>query len=533
MRSSFNTLFPELRTIANKFDEESIRLKKKLLLQFLTIKLPLSKKLIAYQDLLLFLAAHPADASTLSLTFQLMQQLSEKLKEASGRSEFDNSGLPFSKTISTFSHDLLHWLKCDKNIKLRFDSFYNATATLNDVLQFTLPSIEKENTTLELNNTRLLKELKVDKKNRLNFLLSEFDKLNAQPFIKDHLFNSLGMYVTILPQKNNFSKLYNRLPFSKTFFQPEIIRQFDQKQLFNSKLPAPKKLSEIEFQTTVEVIKNSLTLLQRETDPVTYMDKRSFRLYELERGIAVAIFEITPDRQLPLESYVGYTLFKNGYPAAYGGSWILGKRALFGINVFEQFRGGESGFVLCQLLRVYRQVFSIEYFEVEPYQYGKDNPEGISSGAYWFYFRFGFRSLDKELFELSVKEFEKIKTVKGYRSSKETLIRFTKSNIALRITDRTPLSPSEIRSGIAKHIAEEYQGDRLKAEQAVVKKFKDACGKIPVLDVHQRKAMVDMAFFAASMKMKTPVAMKQMLLAAMEKPKDLYEYQKRMRKILG
>lgn len=61
------------------------------------------------------------------------------------------------------------------------------------------------------------------------------------------------------------------------------------------------------------------------------------------------------------------------------------------------------------------------------------NPEGISSSAYWFYFRFGFRSLEKELNQLSLQEFEKIKTQKGYRSSEETLLRFTESNIALNI----------------------------------------------------------------------------------------------------
>ena len=119
-----------------------------------------------------------------------------------------------------------------------------------------------------------------------------------------------------------------------------------------------------------------MVLTGRETDTSTYMDENSFRLFELERGISVAIYGMTPERQLPLESYVGYTLFKNGFPAAYGGAWVFGERSLFGINVFEQFRGGESGFILCQLLRVYRQAFNVNYFEVEPYQFGLDNPEG-------------------------------------------------------------------------------------------------------------------------------------------------------------
>lgn len=96
------------------------------------------------------------------------------------------------------------------------------------------------------------------------------------------------------------------------------------------------------------------------------MDERSFSLYELERGVTVAIYGMIPERQLPLESYVGFTLFKNGLPAAYGGAWIFGEYANFGINIFESFRGGESGYMMCQLLRVYKQVFNISFLKSKP-----------------------------------------------------------------------------------------------------------------------------------------------------------------------
>ena len=61
-----------------------------------------------------------------------------------------------------------------------------------------------------------------------------------------------------------------------------------------------------------------MALTGRETDPATYLDARSLRIFDLERGLSVAIFGMTPERQLVLESYVGFTLFKNGLPVAYG-----------------------------------------------------------------------------------------------------------------------------------------------------------------------------------------------------------------------
>jgi hypothetical protein len=527
MSNSFKQLLQQLKNIVNKFDSESAALKKELLRNLIASKLPINKSLAEYQNLLLFISAHPDNKEITELTNQASQKLTDTLQK-NKNDVLTNSGLPYTKTVSTFSHDLLKWLSKYKDTDLHFDSFYQQTITLNDALQFTLPAIEKEITTMEYNNAKLLKALQINKKNTLAFLLAEFDRLNNQPFVKDYFFNALGIYVQINPKNEVFSKLHNRLQHIAIHYQTDILKQFNQQELLNKKLPNPKKLSTKELETTLAVIKNSLALLQRETDPVTYLDEKSFRLYELERGISIAIYEIIPERQLPLESYVGYTLFKNGYPAAYGGSWVLGKRALFGINIFEQFRGGESGFVLCQLLRVYRQVFDIDYFEVEPYQYGKDNPEGISSGAYWFYFRYGFRSLDATLNKTAQEEFTKITSTKGYRTSKEILVAFTKSNIALNISGgKTPVTPAEIRLRIAEYISKNHDGNRADAEKSVLKKF-----NTKGLSVYQKKALIDLAFLSAALNIKDASKIKLMIKAATEKPDNLYAYQIFLKRIL-
>ena len=94
---------------------------------------------------------------------------------------------------------------------------------------------------------------------------------------------------------------------------------------------------------------------------------------------------------------------KHGFPAAYGGSWILGRRANFGMNIFEPYRGGESGMMMCQVLRAYRQAFRADYFEVDAHQFGLDNPDGIASGAFWFYHRHGFRPTDADLAALALR----------------------------------------------------------------------------------------------------------------------------------
>ena len=121
--------------------------------------------------------------------------------------------------------------------------------------------------------------------------------------------------------------------------------------------------------------------------------------------------------------------------------------------------------MFAQLLRTYKQAFGAEYFEVEPYQFGKNNPEGLQSGAFWFYYRFGFRPIESQLHELALKEAELIGSQKGYRSSIDTLKKFTAGNVAVNFGKKeAPLNPSLISKFITQEIALKHHGDRLGVE---------------------------------------------------------------------
>jgi len=304
-----------------------------------------------------------------------------------------------------------------------------------------------------------------------------------------------------------------------------MLKKFDHVTLLNTSLPEPKKLSDRELNEAIDVVKNSMALTLRETDPITYMDPASFRLYELERGISIAIYGMVSNRQLPLESYVGYTLFKNGFQAAYGGGWVFGQRSLFGINITESLRGGESGYILIQLLRVYRQVFNVNYFEVEPYQYGLDNPEGIQSGAFWFYYRYGFRPLDKKLNAIAFAEHQKIISKKGYRTSSKTLEQFTESNIGMNLGKEVPMTAADIMKKVKNMIATKYQGNRTLAIQKCVANFNHKTEKLIYLNTAEKHVLEEVALVAESLNLTNPVKLNILSKMIRVKPADLYEYQ--------
>lgn len=526
MKNSFTSLVRQLREIANQFDEANNRKKKDLLKQISKSKISFHKSLSDYQHLLLFLAAHPFDAGFDVLVNSEMERLSIAIRRMTKREQekLINSSLPFTRTRAFFTHDLLKILSSKKELRLSYHASEENHIELNTILSFTLPDIEKDHTAAGLSQDDLWEVLEVKEKDRLSFLMAELDQLNQQPFIKDYLLDKFNLYVNVDPTDKKFSKLFNHLPVSKKYFHSDILKKFDHLQLMETPLPDKKNMSDQEKEKMIEVMQTSLYLLERETDPCTFIDKNSLRYYELERGISVAIFGMIPKRQMSMESYVGYTLFKNGYPAAYGGGWVYGRRSLFGINIFEQFRGGESGYILIQLLRTYKQVFHLDYFEVEPYQYGLDNPEGIESGAFWFYYRYGFRPLDKNLNKLANSEFEKIKTKKNYRSSKTTLTKFTESNIGWQLGKDIPPKVTDLRAKITKMIAQKFGNHRSKAIEHGVNELRRKTEIKKDWNKFEDIVFKDLSLAVEALNMNEANKLKLIGKMTESKPVDLYAY---------
>ena len=527
MGSNLNKALDSLSLIVNRYGVEDNSKKIELLKRISKIKLPLNETIHTYNELLLFICAFPNDAKILALAERELKRISLLLKSAKNLPAeiFNNSGLPFTAVLTGFSHDCIQWLLSHPDIAIKLSSFESPAFDLNEVLRLTLPSLEKSETTAGFTNFELLDALLVKEKDRLPFLISELGKLNQLPYVKDHLFEGLGAYVELAPKNKSFSKSYNRIQIDSVFYHDQILKRFDHEALLNASLPKTKVYARKEIDAAILAVKNSMAIYERETDPITYMDERSFSLYELERGVTVAIYGMIPERQLPLESYVGFTLFKNGLPAAYGGAWIFGEYANFGINIFESFRGGESGYMMCQLLRVYKQVFKISFFEVEAYQFGLDNPDGIKTGAFWFYYRYGFRPIDAKLKKIAKDESVKIANRKNYHTSKKVLIQFTESNMGLQLAGKKIVSLYEISEKVKQLIQKQYKGNRVLAEKDSVMRFKIKTLWAKNLNANEEKVLKEVALWAEAMQINDSGKLDLMCQMIKTKPIDLYKYQ--------
>ena len=95
---------------------------------------------------------------------------------------------------------------------------------------------------------------------------------------------------------------------------------------------------------------------------------------------------------------------------------MLYRQANTGINIFEEYRGSEAAWLWVQVMRVFHSLSGCTRFIVNPYQFGGDNREALESGAFWFYYRLGFRPVDAAVRKLARNEYGRLSRGKGYRT---------------------------------------------------------------------------------------------------------------------
>ena len=526
---SFKSLVVDLRAVQNRFDAHSTGRQRACLDSLARLVFPLGEATLQYHDSLLFIAAHPHDRGIERRVAAELARLDRFLRARRDKrpvAAWEDQGMAWIDIVTRFSHDAARWMLGHPHARVALDSFDQPTAELNDILRLTLPALERSETTAGLGNAELMDALRVPPAGRLVFLIRELSRHDGDPLLKDHLYDALDVFLRIRPTNGRFSKARNRLPMpGGTVHQKDILRTFDVAGLIDRPLPPPRAMNPIERDEAIRVLKNTMALTLRETDPCTYLEPASLRIVDLERGLSCAVFGMTPDRQLPLESYVGFTLFKNGLPVAYGGAWIFGPRAAFGMNIFEPYRGGESGYMMAQVLRTYRKTFRVDYFEVDAHQFGLDNPDGIASGAYWFYHRHGFRSFDATLDALATREKARIARRPGARSSAKTLLQLAGSNVALNLGSGVPMHIFDITTEVTKLAARRFDGDRLAMERATIAAFLKAAGWTRPPTAEEQRALREWAPAAAAIGVRTRREHALLAACVRAKPRDVLAYQ--------
>ena len=223
-------------------------------------------------------------------------------------------------------------------------------------------------------------------------------------------------------------------------------------------------------------------------------------LADLGSGLQFAAIGMVPEQRGPLEATYGHLLLANGMPIGYGGFTTLFAQVNTGINVFPEFRGSEAAYAFEQSLRVMHTLTGNARFIVNPYQFGAGNDEALASGAYWFYYRLGFRSAQAPVRALAEQEFARLRADRRYRVPVATLRRLAACDIHLDLSDDAGEKFFDeawlpgLAAGITAAIAREGMASRAEALASMEKRLAGQLGiRLAGLSAVERRGLARFA----------------------------------------
>ena len=454
-----------------------------------------TESVIRFHEALLFLRAFPHDAGVVRLAekflnsfHQRVQQLRDAGIDMDVFDDFDTSGVAGTEMQDTLSFEVARWLvrRIPGQVEIDWED-YDESRAMAEVWPELLPLLEDDAWVEADTPCREWLSAARGREDELAWLIKSFERLPCAPVDRARLFDSLRLPIRWKLDNLRFSRTRNwRRPHS-IFFHREALTtrsQVSLKDELSRAKPALKRLSVGEGATVMDSIREVMAVRYRELYGTTLGDPRSVVRAEVGRGVEIYLWNLPPERRLPLRAYVAGMTLKNGVPINYVEAIGLCEWIEVGFNTFYTFRNGETAWIYAQTMRCLCQLTGARCISVYPYQIGKDNEEAIDSGAFWFYRKLGFRPGIPELLRLTEREERRIAANPKYRTPARILKKMAEGFIFYELPGSEPgawdrFSKRGIGLRVNRMMAREYDGDAMRMRTASVEKICRALGFSP------------------------------------------------------
>ena len=275
-------------------------------------------------------------------------------------------------------------------------------------------------------------------RSEIAWLIEQFDKLPKPDKERAELYDSQQLYVRWTPGFD-LSRTGMRVAARKLFYHRGPLiqrREIDLRKELAQPSPRLEELSPQQGEKALDMAREASTIRYRELYGFTHGDPRHVYRAELGRGVELFLMGLPAEKRLPLRTYHATMIYKNGVPIGYFEGLSLFERMESGFNLYYTFRDGETAWLYARVLNVMHHFAGVTVFSLDPYQVGFENEEGIESGAFWFYRKLGFRPTEPDALQLTLKEEEKIRTRKGYRTSPATLRKLARSPMIFELEEQ-------------------------------------------------------------------------------------------------
>jgi hypothetical protein len=417
---------------------EAAARKLRLLRELAAQRFDTARQLVALQRVVCFLSAFPDDAGVHRAARELAKGFAARVRRLpkAQRESLDDTGMAGTCTRHVYAATAARWMRRRFGAAVEID--WSAEAAADAVAALVSPlldPLEAEATNLSAAGLRRWLDVArgASADTDLGWLLAQAGAGRARQQFDDAFDAAEVPLAWWTDDRAGISGNALRVPLAT---RPEGLRcaSGDSRAAIVQPLPL-QLLSRREAARLLDVWRAALWSRTRTVFQIERPNLDECWLADLGAGVRFAAIGVAPERRGALEATYGHLLLANGMPIGYGGFTALFAQVNTGINVFPEYRGSEAAFAFEQALRAMHALTGNARFIVNPYQFGEGNDEALASGAYWFYFRLGFRSARPEVRALAEREFARLRAERGYRVPMATLRRLAACDLHLDLAD--------------------------------------------------------------------------------------------------
>jgi hypothetical protein len=468
MKTSSQALV-SLERVLTRYGNGVAERKAKLIKELARRSLSSSDKVLRFHEALCFLWAYPDNRDVLHAVESALERFANRRDLRRFRDELMNSGIAGTDIHFRFFWFMSRWLarRYPEHLSIDWDEYENGNP-LEAILH--LLATYSESPGLDEIDFALpdwIDSLKGPGETDAVFLIRRFEALTADAFERETFFEQIDVPMKLSAGPSTPSRTRAKFHRSPVVFQNRPLSTA--RPSLHDELERPpvgvRDASPREARQLIEMAYEAMVTRTRDLDVFIHADAKDVRIIDCGEGLEFVGFGAQPERRLLLESVYGYLTLKNGVPIGYVLTSQLFQSVGVAYNVFDTYRGTESAVTYGRVLGMVRHMFGIDSVFVDPYQLGHNNQEGLSSGAWWFYYKLGFLPEDSGVRRILRQELARIKKTPRHRSGEDTLQQLTAENMYLYLNGRRDDILGKLWLGnvglrISRYLAKRFGADR-------------------------------------------------------------------------
>jgi hypothetical protein len=429
------------------------------------------RQVVRLHEALCFMLAYPGDPVVLAAVEHLLERFADRADLQRHRAALADSGIAGTAIRFRFFWPSALWLAGRWPDRLTLD---RTDGDAEEAIARALPLLV---TPAEAAALRELDLPGYDTLDRLRgqetdaaFLVRRVAAMPGDSFTREAFFDAIDASFELAPGRDTPARTNPKLAFAPVAFSDIRRGRPDLRAELRRAPLSVKRLSAAAGRAVVDLGRAQMATRERDIDGFAYGDGRDAWLVDDGDGLAFTLNGVVPERRAVVPATYGSLTLRNGVPIAYLQADVAGRSAALSYHAFATFRGGEAAYTTARMLAMLHHVLGATSFTLDPYQLGKGNDDGIASGAWWFYYKLGFRPRAAAVRRMMREELARIAAKPRHRSSPATLRKLAEGHLVFDVDPRGPVPlPPTAKIGLAVADRLAARGDREDVQQRAMR----------------------------------------------------------------